>query len=410
MGMNRTMINLISSGELDLNARDEHGYPLLHGIQTEHIAKLLVQQGADPLATDNTGHTALHYCDDSAVQEVLIEHGTPVDAVTSDGNTALHLWASRGTLASVKTLLHFEADPTIRNLAGQNVLQVAQQAQATGSPGEWSEIISLISTHMPEHGDSIPPVIDEELPPVIEKAENTGRAPTDDEFFDIRYAMGDEVPQIKELIESGPIDVNARDEFNRPLVFGVSDPKIMNLLVQLGADIHAKNDYNSSVLHDCDEPAVCHLLIQLGVNPNIRDDQMCTPLHDCMSAAVMRVLIEHGGEINARDNSGNAPLHECSDGESARELIKAGAEIDAVNTDGVTPLIEAAAMGRFEVVKTLIEHGADIAHQSDSVTDRLKTALAAAENHIWDGDRDFHRDARENCEKIAQLLREHGAK
>ncbi len=152
MGMNRTMINLISSGELDLNARDKDGYPLLHGIQTEHIAKLLVQQGADPLATNNTGHTALHYCDDSAVQEALIEHGTPVDAVTSDGNTALHLWASRGTLASVKTLLHFEADPTIHNLAGQNVLQVAQQAQATGLPGEWNEIISLISTHMPEHG------------------------------------------------------------------------------------------------------------------------------------------------------------------------------------------------------------------------------------------------------------------
>lgn len=397
LGKRREFINLISGGELDLNANDQQGCPLLHGVQKEHMAKLLIQHGADPLALDQEGHTALHYCDVSAVQQVFIEQGTPINAQANNGETALHIWAGRGCYEAVKTLLHFGANPAIKDHTGHTPLQTAQLGLEHGGPYDFQSVIKLLQANEP-------------LPPVIEPTPTPGRPPTDDEFFDIRYAMGDEVRQIKKLIESGPIDVNARDEFNRPLVFGVSAPKILNLLVQLGADIHAKNDYNSSVLHDCDEPAVCHLLIQLGVNPNIRDDQMCTPLHDCMEAAVMRVLIEHGGEIDARDNSGNTPLHQCTDGESARELIKAGAEIDAVNTDGVTPLIEAAAMGRFDVVKTLIEHGADIAHQSDSVTDRRKTALAAAENHIWDGDRDYQRNARENCEKIAQLLREHGAK
>lgn len=397
MGNQRELINLIRSGDLDLNAKDREGYPLLHGIQKEHMAKLLLQQGADPMVTDNTGHTALHHCNDSAVQEVLIEYGIPINAQADNSETALHIWAVRGDYEAVKTLLHFGADPNLLDHTGRTPLQSAQLGLAHGNSDGFLKVIQLLQANEP-------------LPPVIEPNPTPGRTPTEDEFFEIRHAMDDEVHQIKKLIESEAIDVNARDEFNRPLVFGIWDPKILNLLVKLGADIHAKDDYNSSVLHDCIEPAVCHLLIQLGVNPNIRDDQMCTPLHDCMSAAVMRVLIEHGGEINARDNSGNAPLHECIDGETVRELIKAGAEIDAVNTDGVTPLIEAAAMGRFDVVKTLIEHGADIAHQSDSVTDRRKTALAAAENHIWDGDRDFHRDARENCEKIAQLLREHGAK
>ena len=163
MGTDRhRVISLITSGELDLNATDPQGYPLLHGMQNARIASLLIEHGATVNAVDNEFNTPLHNCDDSATQEVLIENGVAINATNRTGDTALHRWAARGTLAPVKTLLHFNADPTVRNHEGNNALQSAQEAQESGVNGDFDEVISLIATSMPTHGDTLPPVIEDD--------------------------------------------------------------------------------------------------------------------------------------------------------------------------------------------------------------------------------------------------------
>ena len=163
MGTDRhRVISLITSGELDLNATDPQGYPLLHGMQNARIASLLIEHGATVNAVDNEFNTPLHNCDDSATQEVLIENGVAINATNRTGDTALHRWAARGTLAPVKTLLHFNADPTVRNHEGNNALQSAQEAQESGAKGDFDEVISLIATSMPTHDDTLPPVIEDD--------------------------------------------------------------------------------------------------------------------------------------------------------------------------------------------------------------------------------------------------------
>ena len=141
MGTDRhRVISLITSGELDLNATDPQGYPLLHGMQNARIASLLIEHGATVNAVDNEFNTPLHNCDDSATQEVLIENGVAINATNRTGDTALHRWAARGTLAPVKTLLHFNADPTVRNHEGNNAADMLATTGAACQAAPGAEI------------------------------------------------------------------------------------------------------------------------------------------------------------------------------------------------------------------------------------------------------------------------------
>ena len=198
---------------------------------------------------------------------------------------------------------------------------------------------------------------------ITEPTPQTARPPTEEEFGRIRWADFEEVglnsmekaPQIavfnfdevKALIESAPVDVNARDKSGIPLVFGVQSPRILGLLMDRGADIHAKGLHERSILHASEflNPDVCKMLIQFG------------------------------------------------------------ADIDARSEQGQTPLICAARSGGYEVAKILIESGADI-HVSP---EHGRTALEEARDHRFYGVSAWEGKLRDGCAKIAALLHEQGA-
>jgi len=145
MGTDRHRIfDLINSGELNLKAKDKHGYPILHGCQRASIASLLIERGADVMAGDDSGDSALHNCDDSSVMEVLIGAELPVDAMNKNWETALHKWVFRGRLAPVKTLIHFDANPIHPNSDGETPLELAWQGLAKYDDGEHEQIIDLL--------------------------------------------------------------------------------------------------------------------------------------------------------------------------------------------------------------------------------------------------------------------------
>jgi len=58
--------------------------------------------------------------------------------------------------------------------------------------------------------------------------------------------------------------------------------------------------------------------------------------------------------------------------EIVRELINRGADINAKANDGYTALIEASANGRIEVVRELINRGADINAKNNDKRRRYK--------------------------------------
>ncbi|CAD6267166.1 unnamed protein product [Miscanthus lutarioriparius] len=76
---------------------------------------------------------------------------------------------------------------------------------------------------------------------------------------------------------------------------------------------------------------------------------------------VLRYLLDRGGDPAMPDARGFTPLHNAAENghyEAVRLLLSKGIPVDPLNHRG-TPWIVAAAMGQDQVVKILLDHGAD---------------------------------------------------
>jgi ankyrin repeat protein len=115
----------------------------------------------------------------------------------------------------------------------------------------------------------------------------------------------------------------------------------------------------------CDLMRVRDLLAR-GASPDVRDEDQRTPLHQAVlgnSVGLVGLLIESGADVNARDDQGFTPLHFAAQEhapEIARVLVGKGADVNARDEDGNSVLWRAvaAARGRDEIVRFLLENGA----------------------------------------------------
>ena len=111
-------------------------------------------------------------------------------------------------------------------------------------------------------------------------------------------------------------------------------------------------------------------------------------------------LISRGADVNAIKGSyGWIPLFYAArygKNEIVKLLLDRGADVNAKDSYGWTPLLYAAAHGKNEIVKLLLDRGADVNVKANDG----KTALSIAESSSYIK---FESD-------IAKLLREAGAK
>jgi ankyrin repeat protein len=104
---------------------------------------------------------------------------------------------------------------------------------------------------------------------------------------------------------------------------------------------------------------------------NVRGPGGTTPL---MQAALygdvdsVRLLLEEGADPNLRNDAGaTALMWAVDDLEKSRLLIEHGANVNARSDDGRTPLLIAAGhLGNTEVIKLLLDRGADLSAKSPS--------------------------------------------
>lgn len=81
-------------------------------------------------------------------------------------------------------------------------------------------------------------------------------------------------------------------------------------------------------------------------------------------SGVVNALLQYHADPNIASNNAMhvAPLHSAVAGnhyEVAAKLVEAGANVNAVQADGFTPLMGAAQNGNAQLVKFLLDHGAD---------------------------------------------------
>jgi ankyrin repeat protein len=132
--------------------------------------------------------------------------------------------------------------------------------------------------------------------------------------------------------------VNATDTMlMSPLIYAVRKNhfKVVKFLVDSGGDIHHREVNGWTLLMIS---ALC-------------DDE------------ISYYLIDLGGSrmVDAWDNMGRTALLLAAQSgrlELVRRLIEAGADVNAISGDGSTPIFVASEVGNFDIVKCLLAHGA----------------------------------------------------
>ncbi|XP_051470769.1 ankyrin repeat and SOCS box protein 3 isoform X2 [Apus apus] len=142
-------------------------------------------------------------------------------------------------------------------------------------------------------------------------------------------------------------------------------------------------------------------LIKQGYSVDVADNRGWMPIHEAAarnSSACLRVLVRAAPSedyINSKTFEGNCPLHlsACHGSlDSVRVLLEAGADPNEVNTEATTTLFLAVQNGHADIVKFLLQHGANVKGP-----------------HTFSGWNSLHQASFQGCTEIMKILLEKGA-
>ncbi|CAH0395611.1 unnamed protein product [Bemisia tabaci] len=206
---------------------------------------------------------------------------------------------------------------------------------------------------------------------------------------------------VKLLLDLGA-DVNAQkgEPLHRAVLLGRKD--IIKVLLDRGARTYFKYEKNKTLLHVAaekgDENTVKMLINKKAPIKVVTDDNLTplfsasrnghedvvklliakqadvnfasnygTPLDAALESGhfkVVEILLEHGAEFGSEDNRNKTPFEiaiKCGNFERAKTLLQQNdIEINVENSDGETLLHTASEEGNVEVVKFLVDNGADV--------------------------------------------------
>ena len=234
---------------------------------------------------------------------------------------------------------------------------------------------------------------------------------------------------VRALVKAGA-DVNARKEGGAPIIWLATDDRILELLVDAGGDINARWD-DVTMLHHAamvDYDRV-RLLLGHGADPNARNAHGETPLFYAGSsgkAEIVELLIMNGANIDVQRLDGWTTLHRviiARHYDAAEVLVRLGADLELRENIGMTPLIFAVNMydlTKRDILGLLITHGADVnapgshsgwrpihsaaSHGSNELIRRLVDAGADLKARTEDGETAWDVAARWGHAATAQLL------
>ncbi|KAF8496178.1 hypothetical protein F5888DRAFT_413706 [Russula emetica] len=184
---------------------------------------------------------------------------------------------------------------------------------------------------------------------------------------------------VQNLIVKYPQDVNASGgSYLTPLVAALAGKHFQTaaLLRHSGADPNVQCYHENTPLHSAayyGDVGMVQVLLDLEAGVNVRNERGETPLYNAprtpssfeniptfpiLSGDVAQLLLDRGADINARANNSWTPLHtavDCGCIEVVRVLLEHGANLGAEDEQGRTPFSLAK---KDEIVKLLSEHGA----------------------------------------------------
>ena len=154
--------------------------------------------------------------------------------------------------------------------------------------------------------------------------------------------------------------------------------EIVRALIEAGADINKVDGYKSAPIHyACIKGKIntLRVLIEAGADVNKVDERGRTSLHIASGEGdipMVNMLIEAGADVNIVDELSKTKqlskaIHENNVDKALHLIKETGMTVDDINTriGGITPLYRASYGGKIEIVRALIEAGADVNIERD---------------------------------------------
>ena len=186
--------------------------------------------------------------------------------------------------------------------------------------------------------------------------------------------------EIAKLLIEHDSDINIKNKDGKNMIMIACEngnEEMFNLLIENNADINEKSSWGASALIYASEKGninIMKYLIDKGIDVNGKaDDNGDTPLLWAVTGEnpyeASKLLIENGADVNATNNSGTAPATILAG--SVPQVVKLlkdnGADLDTKFLDYYPPIAIAAGAGNLEIVKALVENGADVNYYPNDI-------------------------------------------
>jgi ankyrin repeat protein len=349
-------------------------------------AATLTADGSTPL------HTAVRQNDLETV-DTLLKRGADVKAATRYGVTPMAIAAMNGNAAMLRRLLDAGADPNSATPGGETALMTAAR---TGN----AEAVTLLLERRADMNaadstrsqTALMWAVTENHPDVVKLL--VARGASVNAQTKVTTPRGEYVPaRAGGASGTGIIRQRAlptKDGGMSPLLFAVRDGNVAmtRLLLELGADINQTSGNHTSPLLIAllnGQVGLATELLERGADPNLADDYKRGALFAAIELRnfnhekypflyddgrdpldLIKALLAKGANPNQRTET--TPVHGLMQFDGSW-----------VNFDGQTPFIRAALSGDIQVMRLLLEHGAD----PNIATAQGSTALMAASGINW---------------------------
>ncbi|KHJ42648.1 Poly(ADP-ribose) polymerase catalytic domain protein [Trichuris suis] len=407
-GNEELLMSLLTPLNVNIHADDGRKSTPLHlaaGYNRTQIVKLLLQYFADVHVQDKGGLVPLHNACSYGhleVTELLIKYGANVNALDLWQFGPLHEAASKGRVEVCSCLLAHGADPTVENSNGKTAIDLASSVELRELLQNEYEGHCLLTAC--QKGD-----LANFKRYLSESTVNFRNPYTGENALHIlcNASRDTDLFMVKALVAAG-VNVNERNKNLLSPLHMAADRgciELINLLIESGANVNLLDGLGQTSLHRCTKrnlSEACKLLLDKGVDASIVNlhgftaGQLATGStaeligehpavvskstrrsieRQMLEAAkagdlqsvkrILKLSTDGDSILNCRDVEGrnSTPLHFAAGYnrlEVVRFLVESGANLHARDKGGLEPLHNACSYGHYEVTELLIQNGADV--------------------------------------------------